>query len=129
MSTSSSSKPATSAPASAPSHRSGSGGGKGKGYVVAHEAVGFWLKNRVLVAGEDFNAEENTDPSYDLDEHQLARLERLGALRDATGDELSARADAKKAAEDAGEDFQGYAVPEPPPPQTTEATAGGGQVG
>jgi len=125
-SSSSSSKPAassTSASSSATAAKKGGGG-----YVVAHEAVGTWLKNRVLVAGEDYNVEGNEDATQKLDEAQIARLQRLGGLRDATGEELKARAEAKAAAEEAGEDFQGYSVPEPPPEEPT-MTAGGGQVG
>ena len=111
-STTSSAKPA---PAS-PSKKAG-------GYVVTHEAVGpGWLKNRVLVAGEDFNVEAEAGGAQ-LDDKAIARLERLGAIRDATSDELKARADAKKAAEDAGTEFEGYSVPEPPPEEETVSAA------
>ena len=121
------------------SHTSGSSGGKqsasassaptaikGNTFVIQHEMVGpsslYWRKNQVVVPGQDFNVEGETDPSRILSEAQLDRLRRLDAVRDATADELKANQEARKAAEEAGVEFTGYFVPvEEPEVETVRA--------
>jgi hypothetical protein len=94
-----------------------------------HQGVGpsdlDWQRNRVVVPGEDFNVEDG--PAYqEINETRLTRLMRLGALREATSDEMNARNDAKKAAEEAGDAFNGYSVPEAEPDQNPTQTAEAG---
>jgi len=112
MSHTSSSSSASKQPSSSSSSSSSSSKGGG-GFVVTHEIVGpGWMKNQVLVSGEDFNA-DGADPAHTLDDGQIARLKRLGALRDAESKEVSDRDKAKDDAEKNGVEFEGYFVPEP----------------
>lgn len=92
------------------------------GYVVNHDLISHgnqgWLKNRVITPEDLVDA--------DLDDNQTARLDRLGAWRAATAEELQAAADAQKAAGEAGEEFEGYYVPSEQEPEQQAVSA---QVG
>jgi hypothetical protein len=89
------------------------------GYVVQHtlihNATVGWAERRVVTPEDLVDA--------DVDEDQIARLDRLKAWRPATSEELQAAADAKTAAEDAGIEFTGYFVPADQAPEATPQSA------
>jgi hypothetical protein len=102
---------------------------KGGDLVVLHDAVGNvnlgWQKNRVVLS-EDYNDGDPDHPERQLSEGALKRLTDLGAVREATGDEVKAAQAAKKQAEEAKVPFTGYFIPDAPPPAAIETSARSG---
>jgi hypothetical protein len=102
----------------------------GANYVVVHDTVGNvnldWRKNRVVLADDYNDGDTEFHPERQLSEGALKRLVDLGAIRDATSDEVKAANEAKKAADEAQMPFTGYYIPEPPPETTVETSARSG---
>jgi hypothetical protein len=99
----------SSKPAPAPARKIGGN------YVVVHDMVSNfgWVRNHVVLADEE----------HPVSDDEVKRLTKLGAIRDATADEVKAAVEAQKAAEEAGEEFTGYSIPEPPPETEVQTSA------
>jgi len=112
-----------------PQTDSGEPKGGNRDIVILHDAVGpvqlGWRKNMVVLM-DDYNDHDPDHPEREITPGQFKRLDALGAIRDATKDEVSAAKAAKKAAEDSGMPFDGYFVPDPEPDQNVEVSARAG---
>ena len=102
---------------------------RGKHFVIMHDIVGpaqlGWTKNRVVL-GDEYNDGDANHPERQLSDPQLKRLTDLGAIREASSDEVKAATDARKQAPDDGQAYAGFFVPDPEPDMNiiTDARAG-----